>query len=269
MPRNEKIKLREGVIGSMCGQIAEFIKRNKNPLVVIRKIKFLMTKPVIKPILKEDIYLVSFPKSGNTWVRLILANLLVQKAKSKIDFFSNMSDIIPDIHLTREYVSPLKNLPRIIKSHSRYRKEYPRVIYIIRDPRDVMASSYHYYTSRNKNTLSFKKFIRSKRTGLPAWFKHYKSWENNADLIIKYEDLKKDCFKEIKKIAGFVKMNVTDKQIRNAINECEFEKLQQKDASKKGKEVKKKPFFRKGSVGQWKDLFDEEDLKYFEKWIKK
>ena len=89
----------------------------------------------------DDVWIVSYPKSGNTWTRFLIGNLV---AGGKVVDWSNIERIVPDIYINRDPL--LKDLPRprYFKSHEGYRPDYRRVIFIVRDPRDVAVSYYHF-----------------------------------------------------------------------------------------------------------------------------
>src|SRR5713101_9299626 len=93
-------------------------------------------------ILPDDVFLVSFPKSGNTWTRFLLANLIYPNQPAT---FANIHRLIPDPAGTTKRDFDRMPRPRIIKSHECFDPRYPRVVYIVRDPRDVAVSQYHYH----------------------------------------------------------------------------------------------------------------------------
>ncbi len=90
-------------------------------------------------ILPDDVFLVSFPKSGNTWARFLLANLTRPEQPAT---FANIHLLIPDPSWTTKKELDRLPRPRIIKSHECFDPRYRRVIYIVRDPRDVAVSQY-------------------------------------------------------------------------------------------------------------------------------
>src|SRR5207249_5512725 len=94
----------------------------------------------------DDVFLVSYPRSGNTWTRFLIANLAHPNEPTN---FANIESRIPEIYLFPDRV--LLNLPRprILKSHECFDPRYKRTIYIVRDPRDV-AVSYYYYAIKRK-----------------------------------------------------------------------------------------------------------------------
>jgi len=86
-------------------------------------------------------------------------------------------------------------------------------------------------------------------------------------LLVKYEDMLEDTYKELKKITKFANFHITDEKIRKAVQACDFSILQKKeleveDKANAIKNTRKDiKFFRKGKSGQWKDVLTEEQLK--------
>jgi len=93
----------------------------------------------------DDTFLVSFPKSGNTWARFLIANLV--RPNEKIDF-SNVNRVIPGPEVTSNRDLMRVPRPRIVKSHQYFDPRYKQVIYIARDPRDVVVSQYYFQRKR-------------------------------------------------------------------------------------------------------------------------
>ena len=86
----------------------------------------------------NDVFLASYPRSGNTLLRFPLAEAI----SGALCTFENVQRIVPEIGV-HVYAYPL--LPaggRLIKTHERYRRKYRRAIYIVRDVRDVLLSSF-------------------------------------------------------------------------------------------------------------------------------
>ena len=105
-----------------------------------------------KSIHNDDTFIVSYPKSGNTWFRFILSNLLRQSAEENIDFHSACR-YVPDIEVHHPELEALQR-PRFIKSHCpRLIEAYPRVIYLVRDPRDVYVSYFYYLRKKLSEKL--------------------------------------------------------------------------------------------------------------------
>jgi hypothetical protein len=122
-------------------------------------------------IMPDDVFLVSFPKSGNTWTRFLLANLISPDQPAT---FANIRRIIPDPEATNKREFKRVSRARIIKSQECFDPRYPRVIYIVRDPRDVAVSLYHYHHKLKKiaDESSIENFVArfSCRRDLHPWF---------------------------------------------------------------------------------------------------
>src|SRR5215468_2315878 len=88
----------------------------------------------------DDVFLVSYPRSGNTWARFLVSNLVHPGEPTT---FANVESRIPEIYFNPDHVMRRLPRPRVLKSHECFQPHYPRVIYIARDPRDVAVSSYH------------------------------------------------------------------------------------------------------------------------------
>src|ERR1700736_5647469 len=89
----------------------------------------------------DDTFLVSFPRSGNTWTRFLVCNLI--NADNPVTF-AGLESRIPEIYDVPDRVLRAFPRPRIVKSHECFDPRYKKVIYIVRDPRDVAVSNYHW-----------------------------------------------------------------------------------------------------------------------------
>ena len=96
-------------------------------------------------IFPDDVFLVSYPKSGNTWTRFLIANLVYPE---KHPDFANINELIPDPEgISKRHLEQLPR-PRYLKSHQYFDPRYPKIIHIVRDPRDVVLSEYYFDIKR-------------------------------------------------------------------------------------------------------------------------
>ena len=58
--------------------------------------------------------------------------------------FLNVERLVPDMYKTADWALRRLPRPRVLKSHECFDARYRRVIYIVRDPRDVAISNYHW-----------------------------------------------------------------------------------------------------------------------------
>lgn len=89
--------------------------------------------------LPDDVFVVAYPGSGGQWLRRLVASLLDPSSPVTE---SNIMSRVPDLyHMSRRGFANMPR-PRIIFSHECFDAEYRRVIYMIRDPRDVAVALY-------------------------------------------------------------------------------------------------------------------------------
>ncbi|MCP5102494.1 MAG: sulfotransferase domain-containing protein [bacterium] len=214
------------------------------------------------PLRADDVFLVSYPRSGNTWLRYLIANLMHPGSEWNIE---NLNLAVPDLHqeLPDGY---MESQPRIFKSHSAYCKDYSRLIYMCRDGRDVSVS---YYDLRKKKGLykkGYPEFLLEMLQGkMPygSWQEHINSWlfppHNIPLLVITYEQLHADTAGTMKLAGDFMGLQWSEAEIETAIHKSTFQK-QQRDLYLYKHEshwVKGYHGGVKGSPGKWREVFDE------------
>lgn len=231
---------------------------------------------------KTDVFLVSYPKSGNTWLRFYICNLINEQSQyhftdGKVDF-SILDNTMPEMGFSNLSLRwPFSGFPRIIKTHRKFSPIFGanKSILLIRDPRDVMVSYYNFEQKKNDPRFqgAFSEFIRNKDLGLEAWCKHFNSWKNRASYIIKYEALKENDIKALASLNDFLKLSIADEVFEKAVFSSRFENISkiekktgQSDPNKHRKDFK---FARSGKTGQWHEYFSEVDYEYYNEVLKK
>jgi hypothetical protein len=219
-------------------------------------------------IFPEDVLLVSYPKSGNTWVRFLIANLV---HSSQPVSFLNIESVIPSIYILPDRKLRRFPSPRILKSHECYMPRYRRVIYIVRDPRDV-AVSYYYYNIKKRLlaencTLDqyIPKFIADEldmKSG--PWGEHVLSWVRMQDtldqfLLMRYEDIIANPQVELHRVAEFLNLRRDSEQIARAIELSSAKKMRGMEEEQSDRWVFTKgmrkdiPFIRSATAGGWRN----------------
>jgi len=230
-----------------------------------------------------DIILASFPRSGNTWTRFIWANIIsiLEMDGREIDY-TLLDSIFDAEYDSNSYGNFQYNtLPRLVKTHKEYKKRIygrNRTLYIYRHPGDVMVSYYEYLSSLRREPIkcmSLPDFIRTKKYGIQAWCKHILSWFNNATATLSYESMMsnpEESFENVLKKLGIT--NIPIEVISEAIRRSDFNNVRD-IANKTGVTSLKshwhKPefnFARKGSINQWKDYFNQEDVSFLNSRLK-
>jgi hypothetical protein len=223
-------------------------------------------------------FVISYPKSGNTWMRFLLANVL---SNEEIDFV-NIEDKVIDIYQrnNKEIEENDEHL-NIFKSHSYFRPKFSnnKVVYIVRDVRDVFISYYNHYQKMKNETIELdvflELFVNNKIDKFGTWGDNVGSWigakyNTSNFLLIKYEDMKENTFRELKNVCDFFEIKVSDSQVKKAVKKSEFnnlrkmEKKVENQASVLKNSSKKIKFFRKGESNQWKKSLNDEQINTIE-----
>ena len=220
-------------------------------------------------IFPDDLMIVSYPRSGNTWVRFLLANL-VANPDQPLDFQA-MENLVPDIHKASEW-DKLREMPsgRMIKSHMPYDPAYKKVIYIVRDGRDAKVSHYHYHCPHNFQA-TFLKFLQTDVWPGP-WHRHVESWldhtYNNFFLLVRYEDLLEQPIEQLRRIADFANLPNDEERLARAVKYSAFDSLKKIEMEWGYCQVRSPDFkfFRKGTCDQWKEYFGPEHKDLFKQY---
>ena len=178
---------------------------------------------------RQPTYLVSYPKSGSTWLRFLLANCLSENSCD----FTNVHTLVPDLHFMP---TSLKSQPEIVKTHLSYQPGVDRVVYLVRDGRDVAVSYfYHWQKQHHKRSLtSFHEFLECFNNGLldnfGPWGQHVLSWLDGGTpdlLLVRYEDLKRDTVGGLRRVLAFLGAGVTEEKLFSAVASAEFGRMQE------------------------------------------
>lgn len=218
----------------------------------------------------KDIFVVGYPKSGNTWFQNLITGTYFG-IDPELAPDTLIQELVPDIHF-KEYYRRLKT-PMFFKTHDLPKPEYKRVIYLVRDGRDVMVSYYHYQTAITNEKIDFMAMVRDGEGLFPGkWHEHVQAWDTNPyqaeKMIIKYEDLKQDPFTVLTQFCAFAQIERDQAFLRHVIDQTEFAKLQAKERDGRmffANEVwpKNQRFFRRGIVGSYKDEMPPDVLEVF------
>lgn len=220
---------------------------------------------------KDDILLISYPKSGNTWLRFLFGNILYSDG---VDF-TNINARIPDIYMS--YKKDIDNLksPRVIKSHEQFKSlsKVPKIVYIYRDPRDVVISYFYWSKKFNNKYSDFNQFYDDFISGklkYGSWKDHVEGWGDLANefpnnvLIVKYEDLKSDTFTVFKNILNFVGMDFSNEAIKDAIAKSDFKEMQKlENKQEKGsffKDTNLDIKFVRSGKSEWKEVLSKDQI---------
>ncbi|XP_078094074.1 amine sulfotransferase-like [Mustelus asterias] len=217
--------------------------------------------------------LVSYPKSGTTWLQQIIS-LILSNANDTGEKFKNLYAKAPWIEyplfktVSRDYQLLTTHLnyhmvPNIVKS------KMIKIIYVARNPKDVIVSSYHFhkYSRFLKTPKDFQDFVEQFVEGnvfYGSWFDHIRDWYSHKDelnfLFVTYEEMQKDLRSVIEKVASFLNKKLDAGTLESILDQCTFNSMKENPQTNY-QDVSgmfysdKGSFYRKGIVGDWKNHF--------------
>jgi hypothetical protein len=227
-------------------------------------------------IYSDDTFIVSYPRSGNTWTRFLVANLLHPQEEVT---FATIESQVPDseaqsrIHLRRV------PRPRFIKSHQYFHPRYRKVVYIVRDPRDVALSYYDFQRKYRqiKDSYPLPSFIsdfvvgRMISAGWGTWRENAGSWiyargGTPGFLLLRYEDMLADTLNQTARLARFLGVKPTSALLEQAIGRSAADHMRELEQTQGGQWVSTKgkrtdiPFVRGATSGMWKTQLAENSV---------
>lgn len=232
----------------------------------------------------DDIFIVTYPKSGTTWLQMIVYQLTTDGAMD----FAHIDQVSPFLEITMmprgRKISDLRATPRVVKSHLPYHdipKGPGRYLYGIRNGLDV-AVSYHYHARKYlagwEQCSPGEFFSRFMAGEVPygSWFEHVAGWLRNEDrlnvLVVTYEELSADLEAGVKRIADFCGITIDPAAMPRILERCSFAFMREHDARfslPKGgllpKPAGPEPaFIRRGQVGGWRQELDARSMSVFQ-----
>lgn len=213
-----------------------------------------------------DLFLACYPKTGSTWVRIFLYNLLKCTDTVQQLSFDDLDRDMPEF-ANRSFFNSWKfvNSPRLVKTHSQYRPIFKRnrSILFARNPRDTMVSFLHYANASHNVDFSgdLCDLVHHHSMGLDSYFRFYNSWLPQAGHIMKYEDLRSDPCKEFRRLVDFIGIVATDSEILAAIEASTLDKTRTAQARSSiefnSQFTDNFNFAREGKIGASSQIFDQ------------
>jgi Sulfotransferase domain len=254
---------------------------------------FLRQLPVVSSISglfderEVDVYVVSFPKCGRTWLRVQLGRLFQQHFGLDVTDLVELEDMaglrqgIPHLRFThpgRPQEKKDKEISALTVDFFRFRK----VILLIRDPRDVVVSMYHERTKRGMQpvfTGSLDQFIREPIGSFDTLLKFYDVWlrrrkPGKRTLVVRYEDMHLRPENELRRIVDFIGLkDIGDAEISDAIKFTMFDRMREMERNNTmnnwrlapGDPADSNSFkTRRGKVGGYRDELTDEEIEWLE-----
>jgi hypothetical protein len=205
----------------------------------------------------SDVFIAAYPKSGSTWFQNLVAGALYgldpEQTPDRL-----VQDLVPDVHYKQHYKR--YRTPTFFKTHDLPRPQYRRVVYLLRDGRDVMVSFWHHLQTLTRREVDFLTLVRD-AVGLPCkWHCHVNAWAANPYgaqmLVIRYEDLHADPVRQLQRCCEFAGEPRDTAFCERVAAHCTFAAMrarEQRFGWDNAAWPRDKPFIRRGLVGSYRD----------------
>jgi hypothetical protein len=215
----------------------------------------------------DDLFIVTYPRSGTTWMQMILYQLATD---GELDF-EHIYQVCPYFEVSRAGSNGFTGVPepRTFKSHLAY-QDIPKgckYIYVARDGRDVAVSYYHFSRTHMGFRWTFDDFFDLFLQGKvesASWFEHVKGWwihRNDPNvLFLRYEDLLHDLDSCLRRIIAFCDLEVDPARFPAIRERCSFafmkaheRKFDHRFGMVCDQGMASNSFLRQGRAGTWKE----------------
>jgi sulfotransferase family protein len=226
-------------------------------------------------------WVASYPKSGNTWVRIMLSSYLQDaRVQFHIAEMGILHDAVTDLidmfdqgrmlPVNRPGTLAVKThfLPGA-QVHRPYRSDTRKVLYLVRNPRDVIHSAERFLDVSPKHRTAFAEHFLDHRgvaawrqVGYGSWPEHVQEWTSPARLrrhfpdadvrVVRYEDLKHDTAGALHEMIDFLGFDtrIDPDRVRRAVANSSLATLRDTERRDEFRKPELKPFFGKGLSDQ-------------------
>ena len=228
----------------------------------------------------DDMFIVTYPRSGTTWMQMILYQLTTDGGMD----FPHIAEYCPwfEKSLRSGRGFEMRPSPRIFKTHLPY-SQIPKgpckYIYVARDGKDVAVSNYHlhrmYFEYRGTFAEFFERFMEGD-IGYGSWFNHVAGWwQHRHDpnvLLLTYEELTRDLEACLRRIIAFCGFEVSPERFPQILERCSFAFMKAHEGQfdpamellwERG--VQLNSFLRAGRIGDGTVYLDDEQNARFER----
>ncbi len=278
-----------------CVVSANFFRSVEDRIALERRLR---GKDEAKKLSECDCALVSFGKSGRTWLRVMISGFYQAKhglGESQMIVFDNLhrkNPAIPKLFFTHD------NYLKDETGHGDSKVDYygKKVVFLARHPGDVAVSQYFQWQHRMRDhkmlindypskdePMSIYDFVVGEKAGLPKIIDFMNLWAEEAGavgdvLLVRYEDMKSQPHETLRRVLDFVGTPGTEDEINSAIEYSSFENMKKMEekrtfwlsGSRMVPKDRKNPHsfkVRRGKVGGYRDYFDEAEEAHIQKLI--
>jgi hypothetical protein len=258
-----------------------YSKQRSKPTNVYRKLRRKLARTKLRaPLIwlrhhgfrPADIFLGSYPRSGTTWSRFVMLEILTGHEGG----FDEVNGMLHGVGNQATGAPVLPGGGRLLATHEQYRKQYHKAIYLVRDVRDVILSEFAYTTALEffdgDLDAFISDFLRKKVNPFGPWQKHVATWLDSPIagtpnfLKVRYDDLRRNPLEGFTRIAKFLGVERDQAQIQRAIEHNTLAKMKEKEKAAPQRASVKGQFVRSGEVQGWRSKLTPEQVEFITKY---
>ena len=229
---------------------------------------------------RQKILMYGYPKSGNTWLRLLLynyRNLLIDPEVKQTITYSKLNLLQRNMLEKGTSFTESEGFPVFYRSHAPYNATYnlfDKKIFIHRNPLDTLISAYYFYRNRKVPFFDDPYEIRGKLLDvnyyvlckIDAWIDFYKESIKHSDIVMNYSKMRANCNEEMSSLINFLDWNFNQELVRRTVELSSFNQVKKmglNNHQKFGmgpKDTFKGEFTRSGREGQFYNELKEETI---------
>jgi Sulfotransferase domain len=247
------------------------LSRENLPLRWRRGVRPVITRLRYVGLSPQDVLVASYPRSGSTWLRFLLTEILMQQSVE----WPLVNRVIPGAGGHFDAPTILPNGGRLIQTHDRYAGPCSRAVYLVRDNRDVILSEYRYALRGGVHRSLDKQIELSLTGGTPmslfgSWHDHVAYWLDSelarrGDLLLmKFEELRHDPDAKLRELLRFLGADATDAQIASAIENNSIRRMREREEHAVGAGISagdpRYPWIGQGAVTGWRSKMSDDQL---------
>jgi hypothetical protein len=188
-----------------------------------------------------DVYALSYPKAGRTWLRALIGKLLADRLRIperwilQTEFLTRRAGT-PAVRFDHDGSDLMSGIRWQDMPHDRSRYAGKRVLLLGRDVRDNLVSAYFQATRRiHVWTDGISPFLLDERYGVEKLLAFYRIWSESrvvpaAFMFVRYEELHADTAGTLMRVLGFLGIEANPEAIAATVDYCRFENLQRGEA---------------------------------------
>jgi hypothetical protein len=257
----------------------------------VRLERWLRGRSEYRELQRADVVVVAFGKSGRTWLRVMLSNVL------QLSNGGSGAVLLSGSGSARQSGS----VPRIFFTHDNYIQDFTgnraskvdfrgrRVVLLVRDPRDVTVSQYFQwkYRMKRKKTrvngyprkgteVSIYDFVMNPDYGIARCVDFLNRWAREIErmpdlLVVRYEDLRRQPIEHLSRVVAFLGLDASGEVVERAVDDASVENMRSREASnasllaggrmKPGDRDNADSYkVRRAKVGGYRDYFTDDEV---------